>query len=1236
MNDELKNAIIEQSKRIGADPMWFATSMSYETGGTFDPWKKGPTTKWGRHVGLIQMGEPQRKQFGYTPDKSVADLVKSSADYMVASGFRPGMNEHQFYATINTGSPNGGNKSDATNGGAPGTANDKVDYQMGSHRQNAAKLLGGTFNEITSSSPNGSADIGMTHSEVPTWQTNTPRQPEVETAEPGWWQLQKDAYNTQQTLPWLAVQNKQIQPDPNWSLDEKRLGPDLEARGIPKSEMERYAPRLASVSEADYQDNLGRVKSDWDANVRLSNAGFTGGLLKMANSILDPVALGADVLASSVAPEVVIGNRAKRLGRVLEGAMAGAAGGAASVALNAAVNPNVSNSDLFAATVFGAGMGGAVGHLFGRPETTFEGAALARATRNAAEAHEGLPMAGSVGAAKASVDQPFLDEKGLGLLDERDFDKTAFGAIRPDLSARLQQDDNVLVKAGAGLVQDGTGKKDGAVNAIAASEDQVRLFDEKRVHEAQTYNPQLADYAKRQKGLNKAQIERNFNDEIHAYITDREPGRAERYDPAVVKVGNKHAELYADALALQQNPFHRDGIEGRAVLGTDSIPSDPHYSPRYWNNEAIISAVDEFGQDTIVTLIGRAMKSADTGLKEDLIERTAKAFTGAIVDRAHGLEDVTSRILSADQMDNLVDMLEGHYGLDPKDAEALRFEFTKNRAKDAGRDGHNKARLLLDEKMKLDGVVSKKTGTIHEGGLSLSDLVVTDARQNFTRYMRNAMGRVALARYRFKDPQTGEMLINGFTSDREFAAYMTKVKQKNADLMGQGKITKAQAAAGVKRLEYAYASILGRPTSDMEATSAGWFLRMVRKYNFSRIMNQVGFAQISEIGSPIASLGWKAALSQAPALRRVVTDDGASLLKSGLGNDVEAIIGVGADRLLHTSDYRIDEFSNGFHGEPTSSWKEFIERKLNKANQITSEVSGLTQANVMLERWTAKAIVQRFSDMAHGGRQFSAARFADLGLSKDMTDRVMKMFTTEGNFEHETGFITGRKVTRAHFDKWADKEAREAFISAAHRLSRQVIQKNDIGNMTMWMSHPLAKALMQFRTFMVGSYGKQTLKSLHFKDVMAAHQMILTTAFAAAGYIMQMKAQAMLRSDGDKFLEERLNPKNLSAAAFARAGASSILPMLIDTGLGIAGQDTLFSYTRTTGQASNMWLGNPTTGGLDDIYQAGQSVAGLFKDREWSQDEARKVSRVLMFGNALPLVMGLNGLISGQPERAPR
>ncbi|PLP55550.1 hypothetical protein CYK37_30125 [Mesorhizobium loti] len=1235
MTSRLAQAIIDESKRRGADPLDFATLVGFETGGTFDVWQKGPRTKWGQHIGLIQMGEPQRAQFGYHEGVSEEDAVKSSFDYLEANGWKSGMSLLDMYSTINAGSPG---RYNAVDGGT--TVRQKVESSnMDAQRRKAAALLGGTYTPIQKST-NGSSDIGMTAVEVPTWQAQTPRAPEVEVAEPGWWQLQSDAYNREQTLPWLQAQQPSgYQPDPNWSLAAGRVKTDLEARGIPSSEVERYTDQLASVSEADYQSNLGRVKDDWDRGQRLSNAGFTGTALTIANQIFDPVALGADLLASTVAPELVFARRAGRLSGALTGAVGGAAGGFASAAVADAVNPHRDQMDLLYGTVLGFGIGGAVGHLFNNPATVAEGAHLQSVAQRAAMEYDGVPLgAGSVGAAKTARSEPFLNEDGLGLLEDKDFAKTFGGSARIDLSARLQQDANPLIKAAAGLVQDGTGKTQGAVNVISASEDLTRLYEEKVIYHGQTYDTQLRDFSARQpKGLGSEQIEREFNGQIDAYIRDRASGRADRYDPAVIKMGNKQAELYRDALALMKNPFLREGIEdARPVLNADAVPEDPHFAPRYWDSPKLIEARRMFGDDAIANLIGRAMKSANTALKDDLIDRTSKAFTRAVIDRAHGLQDVSSFRLSKANMDALVDMLENHYGLVKEDAEALRWQLNGGTTAkgNKGASEHLKARLLLDESLPAIQMRNVLTGTTED--LKLSDLFVTDAKANFTHYMRNTMGRVAMARYRFKDPVSGEMLINGFTSDAEWDKYVGMVRQKNADLISEGKLTKAEAATGIKRLEFAYASILGRPTNSLDATNAGWTLRMLRKFNFARIMNQVGFAQLAEIGMPIASLGWKAALSQAPALRRVIDEDGASILKSGLGHDLEAVMGVGADRLLHSSNYNLEDLTH-LQGEPTKTWRDVVERGLNKANKVTSEISGLTQANVMLERWTAKAIVQKFSDIAaKGGKGMSAKRLADLGLDKEMTARIVKMFNTEGNFEHETGFITGRKVMRAHFDKWTDKEAREAFLQAAHRLSRQVIQKNDIGNMAMWMSHPLAKILMQFRTFMVGAYAKQTLKSLNMRDLTALHQLILTSALGTAAYVAQMKLQALGREDKDKFLEDRLSGQNLMAAGFSRAGMSSIIPMLLDTGLYASGQNSLFSYTRTTGQASNMLFGNPTMGGLDDLTQATRGVAGLSRDGQWSQEEARSLTRILPFGNSLPIVMGLNALISDMPKRPPR
>jgi hypothetical protein len=143
MND-LRRLILETARSIGANPLDLATAISYETGGTFDPLKRGPTTQHGQHRGLIQFGEPQAQQFGVDwndPLNSQLGANGAVAKYFKARGFKPGMGGLDLYSTINAGSPGRYGASDANNGGAPGDVRDKWQNQMGAHRQKAAQLL---------------------------------------------------------------------------------------------------------------------------------------------------------------------------------------------------------------------------------------------------------------------------------------------------------------------------------------------------------------------------------------------------------------------------------------------------------------------------------------------------------------------------------------------------------------------------------------------------------------------------------------------------------------------------------------------------------------------------------------------------------------------------------------------------------------------------------------------------------------------------------------------------------------------------------------------------------------------------------------------------------------------------------------------------------------------------------------------------------------------------------------
>lgn len=153
----LARSIATTSKNLGIDPIDLATVVSYETGGTFDKWKRGPTTQHGEHRGLIQWGEPQRARYGVTKDSTVDEQMAAVEKYLRDAGVRPGAKLLDIYSAVNAGRVGRNDARDANNGGAPGTVADKV-AGMEDHRANARMLLGDT---VLSSSGGGGAVVSI-------------------------------------------------------------------------------------------------------------------------------------------------------------------------------------------------------------------------------------------------------------------------------------------------------------------------------------------------------------------------------------------------------------------------------------------------------------------------------------------------------------------------------------------------------------------------------------------------------------------------------------------------------------------------------------------------------------------------------------------------------------------------------------------------------------------------------------------------------------------------------------------------------------------------------------------------------------------------------------------------------------------------------------------------------------------------------------------------------------------
>lgn len=142
-SNDLSQAARSAAHELGTTPEDLLTVMSYETGGKFSTSIRGGAGN--RHIGLIQFGKEEQKKYGVYQGQPVGEQMKAVVRYLKDRGFKPGMGLLDLYSTINAGSPGRYEASDANNGGAPGSVQDKVAQQMEGHKANAARVLGGTY-----------------------------------------------------------------------------------------------------------------------------------------------------------------------------------------------------------------------------------------------------------------------------------------------------------------------------------------------------------------------------------------------------------------------------------------------------------------------------------------------------------------------------------------------------------------------------------------------------------------------------------------------------------------------------------------------------------------------------------------------------------------------------------------------------------------------------------------------------------------------------------------------------------------------------------------------------------------------------------------------------------------------------------------------------------------------------------------------------------------------------------
>lgn len=315
VDPSIRDGIVQTANALGIDPVDLATAISYETAGTFDPTKTGPTTKYGQHRGFIQFGEPQARQHGVNWDDPINSQLGENgavASYLRAAGVKPGMGLLDIYSAINAGGVGRYSASDAAAGGAPGTVADKVNSQMAGHRAKALAFIGeprqvasfdpsvgmppGTSSEaVTAMGAGGAAPVSLSeevaaYQQTPEYAARFPGRQQLRPFRPGETRPNPDgSYSTEITTTWQLPDGSWVNVPSLWmgANGPQQFSPDdeggilgamqqYEAQNGPT--FQRFGSEKEAVSAAEARSSAGGagagppLVADFSGSNQLSNA----------------------------------------------------------------------------------------------------------------------------------------------------------------------------------------------------------------------------------------------------------------------------------------------------------------------------------------------------------------------------------------------------------------------------------------------------------------------------------------------------------------------------------------------------------------------------------------------------------------------------------------------------------------------------------------------------------------------------------------------------------------------------------------------------------------------------------------------------------------------------------------------------------------------------------------------------------------------------------------------------
>ena len=528
-----------------------------------------------------------------------------------------------------------------------------------------------------------------------------------------------------------------------------------------------------------------------------------------------------------------------------------------------------------------------------------------------------------------------------------------------------------------------------------------------------------------------------------------------------------------------------------------------------------------------------------------------------------------------------------------------------------------------------------------DGRTNFSDLLENNAEALFMNYTHAAMGDMALA-------------YKGIKSRGDFQRIRQEIIDSYpAEKINGSKRAKWQMDNEIQAMDMAYNYIKGKPLAENPTGLAPTIGRFIRKLNYSRVMNQVGFANMSEMGNVTGLIGWKATLKNVPELRRMMkrlengerVDDFIREIDYTMG-------GIGNHSIIQQVTNRLDDFGSNMSNDAITT----VENKLDQMNRFTNTYSGqfmstsamqivtVSEFTQIFGRWALGKGESPFAKMRFGKNRMSdkqmTTRFNDLGISQSMLKKISDEFKTHTTWVKGE---LGTKIAKTNFDKWGH-ETRATYIMAMRRLAHRTVQQADIGEKAyfgylkeygMNADGHLGQIAYQFRSFMFTSWAKQFLYGLKMRDAIVFDQFMNSMLWGSLMFSAQTSLQGLVHPNQKEFYERRLNPETIAKAGFQRAAFASLLPIGANIIGSLYSDNPIFGY-RTSGLDTNIITGNPT---YSLIFQKliptikAVSQSTFNPERTFSQADGNKAIGILPYYNLIGLQQFLRAIVGELPEK---